>query len=53
MTIGTLIIMLVGFSAGLICAILLSWHNIEEFRAERDAWRREAMRLSKELGGRK
>jgi hypothetical protein len=53
MTIGTLFIMLFGFAGGLLAAILLTMHSLDEYRAERDEWRREAMRLSKELGDRK
>jgi hypothetical protein len=53
MTIGTFLIMALGFAGGLFAAIILTMHSLDEFRAERDQWRRDAIRLQKQLDGKK
>lgn len=44
MTIGQLLIMMVGFAGGIVCAFILAIHSIDEARNDARYWRNEALK---------
>lgn len=47
MTIGTLIILLIGFAGGIICSFLLAIHSIDEAQEQARFWRNEALKADR------
>jgi len=47
MTIGTFIVLLIGFTGGIIAAYILAMHTIDEAQREARFWRNEAIKAGR------